>query len=312
MHIKCLRRVSRLSKGKARYQLLTDKEYTEQYGLPRFCADERPLFFNLNAQEFECLQTFRQLKTKVFFILQLGYFRDKQQFFEFDLSEVKRDVNFILTHCFPHSDKKTNLTGKLGRDTLREQRNLILTLCDYQLWSTKNHSALALKKLVTLLRRYPKGNDTFREFLIFLEQQRITTPSYRIVQDLFTQAFSQERQRLEQQLAKLTETQQAQLTTLIANEDGLSQLNLIRYDQADFSYYALKAELQKLNSIVELYEFSQTIIPTLGLSCNAVRYYASVAEQYSSARLRKLSSAQQSLYILCFVHHRYQEFVSFR
>ncbi len=48
-------------------------------------------------------------------------------------------------------------------------------------------------------------------------------------------------------------------------------------------------------------------IPSLGLSKNAVRYYADVAEQYAASRLRRLSKPQKWLYALCFVYHRYQQ-----
>lgn len=296
-------------KNKKRIELLSQKEYVDHYALPQLQKSDRALFFDLNKEEYACMKRFKHLKTQVFFILQLGYFRDKQQFFTFDLKEVKNDVKFILESHFNMSIRQAKLSGQLGRDTAREQTLCILTLCEYELWSTKQHKIMALEHLAKSLRRHPKEHNSFRAFLNFLEQNRITLPSYRVAQDLFTEAMRLEKKRLNQHLVTLSASQQAPLARLIDNEDGLSRLNAIRCDQADFNYQSLQAELNKLNDIADLYPFSQTFMPTLSLSRNAIRYYASIAEQYPAARLRKFSKTQQSLYVLCFIYHRYQEFI---
>ncbi len=80
-------------------------------------------------------------------------------------------------------------------------------------------------------------------------------------------------------------------------------------DQKDFTYTALKLEVQKALQIKELYQLCKTLIPSLQLSNNAVRYYGTLAEQYTASRLRKLKKPQQSLHMLCFIFHRYQEFM---
>ena len=80
---------------------------------------------------------------------------------------------------------------------------------------------------------------------------------------------------------------------MIDREDGISQLNIIRADQKNFQYTAVRAEVMKAQEIADLYEFAKIFIPTLKLSKNAVRYYADVAEQYATSRLRRLSKSQQ-------------------
>ena len=290
-------------------KLLSPKEYSEQYDLPRFHAAERDFFFALNDKEIAAMQQFSHLKTRVFFILQLGYFRDKQQFFNFSLKDVKGDVKFILKHYFNTTPAAAKPSPTLGEAATAKQRQLILDLCEYEAWSNHKHQKMALEYLVKLVRRNPKGQDTFREFIAFLEDKRLTIPSYRTVQDLFTATFSQERARLDKQLERLTPEQQVALDHLLDNEKGLGHLNNIRYDQPDFYYQSLQLELEKVALLAPLYPFTQTFIPNLALSRNAVRYYASIAEQYPAARLRKLSKTQQSFYLLCFIHHRYQEFM---
>lgn len=68
-------------------------------------------------------------------------------------------------------------------------------------------------------------------------------------------------------------------------------------------------EVEKAESIYELYVFSKDFIPKLNLSKNAVCYYAEIAEQYAGFRLRQLSQNMQWMYTICFIHYRYKEIV---
>ena len=127
---------------------------------------------------------------------------------------------------------------------------------------------------------------------------------------MFTEIFSAEKERLNNILEKLPDNIQIKLEGLIKNDDGLTQLNIMRYDQKDFKYHSIRDEVKKARSLSELYSFSKTFLPELSLSTNAVRYYASLVEQYTAAWLRKLNKPQQWLYVLCFAFYRYQVFIN--
>ena len=97
------------------------------------------------------------------------------------------------------------------------------------------------------------------------------------------------------------------MSALVEHEDGLSQLNLLRADQKDFQYTAIRFEIEKAQKIEALYHFSDQFLPSLGISKNAIRYHADVVEHYAAFRLRRLGQHQQWLYALCFIFHRYQQ-----
>ncbi|NJR65276.1 MAG: DUF4158 domain-containing protein, partial [Leptolyngbyaceae cyanobacterium CRU_2_3] len=65
-----------------RIQLLTDAEISDLYDRPDFNKEEREFFFTLNQAEEKLLTHYRNARTQVYFILQLGYFKAKQQFFD--------------------------------------------------------------------------------------------------------------------------------------------------------------------------------------------------------------------------------------
>ena len=63
-----------------------------------------------------------------------------------------------------------------------------------------NLTALAIQveaHIGELLRYYPKGHDAFRQLLVYLDNQKIVIPTYRSLQDMFTQSFANERDRLD-------------------------------------------------------------------------------------------------------------------
>jgi hypothetical protein len=85
-----------------RIQLLSDSEIADIYNRPDFNNDERELYFSINDErEIDLLNRYSNIKTRVYFILQLGYFKAKQQFYKFNLEDVISDVEYVMSyHCF--------------------------------------------------------------------------------------------------------------------------------------------------------------------------------------------------------------------
>lgn len=199
-------------------------------------------------------------------------------------------------------------TGSLSREYSRKQRQAILSLFDYRSWSPQ-YTAEIESRITHLLRYYPKAHSAFRQLLTFFYHQNLVIPLYRTFQDMFSRAFAAEEQRLNITISSIPAHLSDQLMALVRRDDGITALNIIRADQKDFQYTAVKTEVDKALRIEEMYEFSKVFIPSLGLSKNAIRYYADIAEQYAASRLRRLSKPQQKLYSLCFVYHRYQQII---
>ncbi len=284
--------------------MLPVAEIDELYARPDFTSDEKALYFTLNDSELDRLNHYSNTKTRVYFILQLGFFKAKQQFFQFDIEEVPTDVEYILANFF--NNTKASLSGRPSRNYINQQKHDILELFNYQDWSSKNQSQTQAHT-VELLKLHPNGHNAFRELLNYFEMQQIVIPSYRSLQTLFSTAFSIEEQRLNALISSIPKETEKQLSALIKRVGGISQLTIIRADQKDFNYTAVKDEVEKAIEITELYEFTKSFIPTLELSKNAIRYYADVVTCYPGSRLRKLRSFQQQLHTICFIYHRYQE-----
>jgi TnpA family transposase len=286
-----------------RLQLLPDAEINDLYARPAFNAKERELYFELDKKETAALNQYTNIRTRTYFILQLGYFKAKQQFFKFRFDEVTADVKFILDiYC----DKIVSLHGCISRDYIKGQKETILKQFNYRNWSPTLVKQIE-SHLCELLRFYPHFHNAMRQLLVYFEQHEIVIPSYRVFQDMFSAAFAAETKRLTDIVSTMPEIFQIELNELIKNNNGITQLNLIRLDPKNFQCMTIREEVEKAESIADLYEFSDSFLPKLGLSKNAVRYYADITEHYPAARLRKLKKPQQWLYALCFVYHRYQQ-----
>lgn len=287
-----------------RLYLLPDAEIADLYARPIFNKNERMLYFSMTKDELYALGQFRTLKTKVYFLLQLAYFKAKNQFFTFSFEDVKVDISYIMYIFFQNCH--LSFQGCINRKIIKQQRQIILNLFNYkdcssaQIITIENHAC-------ELLRYHPKIQDAFCQLLTYFDNQRIVIPTYRNLQEILTKAITREDKRLEQIISLIPKDKQERLSDLIKKKDGVTQLNSIRSDQKNFTFTQTRAEVNKSIEISQLYEFAKLCIPHLLLSKNAIRYYADLTDQYPASRLRRINKTQQRLQMLCFIHYRYQK-----
>ena len=281
----------------SRINLLSDQEIEAIYGMPEFNKVERSLYFSVTTdEEILLVKKYGTVKSKIHFIRLLGYFKAKQQFYKFDLGEDSH-TQYILDKHFEECQSKPS--GQIDSKTYQKQKSDVLLLLGFQDW-LPDHELQVLPHLDELIKLYPKGHDALRQLLSYFSNQKMVLPSYRTLQDMFTNAHSRESTRLNELISALPESIEKQLSTLINKENGISPLNIIRLDQKNFKYTAIKMEIDKAQGISDLYDFAKGFLPSLNISKNAIRYYADLAEQYAASRLRRLSQSQQWLQALCF------------
>src|SRR5687768_11473988 len=116
-----------------RLTILTAKEIDTIYGLPRFTDEERDAYFSLDSREQYAIEGLRTLNAKIYFILQLGYFKANRQFFVFDLHTIAEDAAFVLRRYFPDVASLSEIT--ISKPTRLAQQDEILRLMDYQVCS---------------------------------------------------------------------------------------------------------------------------------------------------------------------------------
>ncbi len=154
-----------------RLNILTVKEIQELYGIPQFTPEERTVYFTLDPLEEEQLKNIRYINAAVYFILQLGYFKAKKQFFIFGTKDVADDITYILQRYFPSESVATDLI--ISKPTRLAQQAQILQLLDYQMCSREWKKKLQ-EKASSLVTIYTKPVYVFKELFNFLEHNRET------------------------------------------------------------------------------------------------------------------------------------------
>jgi TnpA family transposase len=113
-----------------RLQILSAEEYEALWGFPRFTQRDRDLFFALTAPEREVLEQRRSIRTKIHFMLHLGYFRARQRFFRFELPAVRDDVDYLRRRYF---ENKAVADVTVSDHTRKRHVEQILGLFRYRL-----------------------------------------------------------------------------------------------------------------------------------------------------------------------------------
>lgn len=286
-----------------RLHILGDDEIENLYALPHFTSDEQNEYFALSPREIATIEQLHSIKSRIYCILQLGYFKARHLFFVFSFSAVVADARYIQTRYFPEFELTEFEPTKVTR--LKHQR-LILDLCHYRACHEAERQAL-MSKAQQAAKVCGKPVYIFRELVHYLETQRIVVPGYSFMQDIVGQAIAYEQTRLMTVVEqRLTIADTAALNRLIEDAPGLYEITQLKREPKDFSLGEVKREINRIEQIQSLYCLAQALLPALDISRESIKYYASLVTYYSVFRLKQLAQTMVHVYLVCFIYHRHQ------
>lgn len=287
-----------------RISILGEDEFKALFERPDFTYEDRCYYFSLSQPEKELLQNLHSFKSKVYFVLQLGYFKAKHLFFTFDLHEVKEDLQYVLKQHF--NDKKMIDLSTVHKLTRFKQQRLILERFDYHSCGPEERKQIE-KKAYYAVTISGKPIFIFREIMNYLNEQRIVVPGYSFIQETVSQAITFEQNRLTSIMQNHLKQPDIQaLRTLLEDTQGLYELTLLKREPKDFSLKEVKREIDRGKQIQSLYQLAYKLLPKLGVSNESIKYFASLVNYYSVYKLKRLNEWLVFVYLLCFVYYRYQ------
>src|SRR5713226_4925721 len=286
-----------------RLRILSDAEIEALYGRPHFAPEEQPEYFTLSPTESATLEQFHSIKSRIYCILQLGYFKARQMFFVFRPDDVADDLRYIQAHYFPTAPSPDEPMTKVTR---LKQQHVILALCHYRLCTAEDRQHLATRAQQAAMVD-TKPIYIFRELLHHLTAQRLVAPGYSFLQDLVSKALRAEQHRLITLIGQqLTPTDTQALQPLLDDTDGHYGITRLKREPKDFSWREMRQEIERSAQLQPLYTLATRLLPQLHLSNESIQYYASLVMYYSVFRLHQLDERLVQVYVLCFVVHRYQ------
>jgi hypothetical protein len=288
-----------------RLGILTKSEFQELYGLPHFSSDERAKYFSVDSTEKRELKNLRTTQARLYFILQMGYFKAKKMFFPFESQEMEDDIRYIAQKYLPQEEDYDKL--EMPRSTRMVLQEHILRLCNYRHCTQQVRDSLQ-ERAHYLAAICAKPIYIFRELLNYLEEQRIIVPGYSIMQAIVSRAISGERERLETAVMKsVPEGTREALEKLLSAEESLYEITLLKKEPRDFSFNEITNEVRKGKSLKEIYAVAKDFLPSLGISNENIKYYASLVGYYTVFKLKRMDREAVYVYLLCFILNRYQK-----
>ena len=288
-----------------RLEILTASEIEDWYGLPRFTSDDRRLYFDLTAVEHRAAAGCKPVVAP-YFVLQLGYFKAKQQFFSFQQeATVLEDLHHIVERHFPSRDLAS--VRMPGRVTRMGQQNVILRLMRYRFCDETVLGQLE-RKAQRSARLSIQPIFLLREILQGLAQERIVAPAYKTLQDLVGRVVRGERDRISLLLEQdLSRDNRQRLDSLFEADEYLSRVSALRKEPKDFSYQEMRREVQRRQMFAPLHEFAKTFLVKADISMDSRRYYASLVQFYTIYKLKRMEAGPAHLYLLCFASYRFRQ-----
>ncbi|HRQ41524.1 MAG TPA: DUF4158 domain-containing protein [Chloroflexota bacterium] len=292
------------NKTDKRLIILGPDEIEAIYGLPVFDEEDRAFHFTLLPPERAALSSLHSVKSRLYFILQLGYFKARHQFFIFTAQDVWADVRYVQQTYFPDFELTDFAITKVTR--LKQQR-IILDLLLYRYPEDADRQQLQL-----IAQQVAKVDSQpiyiLRELLHRLAEQRLIAPGYTFLQDTVGQALQYEQNRLIAVAnAHLSDDDKAALNKLLSNPHGLYEITRLKREPKDFSSQEITQEIKRGEQIQALYGAAKRLLPHLDISNESIKYYAGLVTYYSVYQLNQLDQQLVSIYLLCFVYHRYQK-----
>ncbi len=292
-----------MNTNQQRLIILTQSEIQDYFGIPRLSQEDREYYFNLTDSEHSLIKESWHLNSKLYFILQLGYFKAKRMLFNFDAEEVGDDIAYINSTFFHHL--KENLF-KVPSNPIRVNLHKII----YDHFNFRRYDKSVGRELMDvakrIVRRSAKPVYILRELLGYLDKQQIVAPAYSTFQDLIGCCLSEERQRIGKQLVNDLKPEIEQELSAILSDDsaGLHWVTQLKKEPKDFSYKEVLSEAIRAKQLKPLYEFCVYWLPTIELSNESIRYYAALVEYYSVYKLRRFDISTAYFYLLCYAYHR--------
>jgi len=291
------------SSRQQRLKILGQDEIDTLFRRPCFTEEEREQYFSLSLLEQEVLDELKTTNSKIAFVLQLGYFKARCMFFAFTTNDVATDMKYVAERCLPYTAKPDCAVTKITR--LKHHR-LILALCKYKPCDDNDRQQLEAKarEAATVSG---KPVYVFRQISYFLSERRIVSPAYSSLQDMIGKVLTDEQNRMSEILREQLKPSEIQdMKDLLDDTSGLHAITQLKREPSDFSATEIKREVERGVRIRDLYRLSKRVLPALKISNESIKYYASLVGYYSAFRLKRLETWNVYIYLLCFIHHRYQ------
>lgn len=288
-------------------KILSVNQEKELYDTPRYSKEEQNINFEIG-EDIQCLlSNFSSVQSKIFFILQLGYFRSKAMFWSTNkLLKNTGDLTFICTKYFPTAYRNF-ANYKLPDNNRLLQQKIILEMFGYHRLGV-NNSSLLQEELQRLVKINVRPIYILGAVVQFLESNRILLPGYSVLQNMIGKYIQKENLRLQDAILELLSTEQVQQIDQLIYErtSFFHSLTLLKRDPKNFSHNQIKELVKQKESIAKFNLHKFDLEEVLNISWQNINYYGRLIDYYSMHDIKTMKRGNAYFLIYCFLYTKYR------
>ncbi len=283
------------------FNSLEEKEFESP---PKFNSVERKHFFATSVAINQLLENLRTPTNKVCFLVSLGYFKARKRFFARQF--VASDIQFVANQL------KLNLSDihleTYSKETCSRNQFLILQHFGYSQFD-QQVKEISLNEINRLLKIHSRPKVVLLELIETLIYKKIEMPSYRTFSDLIIPELNHHQETLgETVFNALDEAQRLKLDSFLEKEDEnldwSYRLTLFKKTYQSTKPLKIKANLDDLKALQQLYLEFHPVITKLNLSAASVRHYAYLVIKSQIPQISRRSVPIRYLYLIAFIAYQ--------
>lgn len=293
-----------------RMQIWNRKEIAAYDNPPHFNTYQRKLFFQLPKSLEKKRSSLHNHTNQIGFYLMFGYFKATKRFFSpvrFD----EQDIDFVCRRLGVFSFGVD--MSHYSRKTYQRHKKMILNYFGYESYNSQKHTPEILQAIQRQINAQLRPKLIIDYLLEWLEKKRIESPPYNRLQTLITDAIAAHKQMLLEKLKKhLTKDHKSAMNQLFEQSGDpsnqpylLTQLKALVPSEKNKH---IKANLDKLRIIGEIFQQINPLIQKLGLHADAIRYYGELVIHYRVSQINQKRELDQYLHLLAFVAYQVSTF----
>lgn len=280
-------------------------EEIEFESIPKFNSAERKQFFTVSKAIEDLLEKLGTPTNKVCFLVTIGYFKARRRFFarqfrqvDIDFVAAKMGINPLEIHLKTYS-----------RETYARHQRFILEHLGY---SSFNEVAkkFAVNEIQSLVRLQCRPKQILLNVIQSLVYRKFVLPSYNVLATLIIEEIQKHEKTLSAAVFNLlTEKQREKLDSFLEKESDENHNSSYRLTFFKKTYQStkplkIKANLDDLKTLQQLYLEFQPVITQLNLSNASIRHYAYLVIKSQIPQISRRSAKIRYLYLIAFIAHQ--------
>ena len=276
---------------------------------PAFTAPERKKYIALSEAVRPLVDTLQTPTNRVCFLVTLAYFRATRKFFARQFHP--RDVSYAARLLEVEGAEID--VARYAKSRAHHHRAMILELTGWAPFDARARQLLA-GHLRPLVRSHSRPKVMFVQAVDTLQRHKIEVPGAYALTELIVDAVRRHKQDLVEHIrVALPPASRAALDALFekgpaATEDlkvQRSRLALLKQFSHSTKPAKIKANVEDLGTIGELYRPLHGVIRTLDLTPEGLRYYAHSVIKAEVFQVSRRADPDRHLHLLCFIAHQY-------